>query len=281
MSSFETYLSHSLDTLSDSRVKEAMQYSLMAGGKRIRPQLLFAMLKGFGISEQVGYPAAAAIEMIHTYSLIHDDLPAMDNDTLRRGKPTCHVQFDEATAILAGDALLTQAFLKAAEVAADAACLVKILHYVAKCSGGDGMILGQIKDIEGEAKKDITVEELEDIYYYKTGKLLTLPMVCGALIAGHEEAVSICEEAGKLIGYSFQIQDDVLDVTSTNEALGKNINSDASNEKTTYVSLHSIEEAQLKAKAYYDQAFALIDQIDRFDSQAIKALFASLVYRKS
>lgn len=279
--SFEEYLTHSLDTLSNSHVKEAMQYSLMAGGKRIRPALLFAVLKGYGIDQSVGFSVGSAIEMIHTYSLIHDDLPAMDNDTLRRGKPTCHVQFDEATAILAGDALLTQAFLQGASVDCSDTCKLQILQYLASCSGADGMILGQIKDIEGEAKPTVSIEELEDIYFYKTGKLLTLPLVCGALIAQHEETLSIWEEAGKLIGYSFQIQDDVLDVISTNEALGKNINSDASNEKTTYVSLLSVEEAQQKAKAYYDQAFALIDQIPKFDSSSIKELFSQLVYRKS
>lgn len=200
MNNFEEYLLHTLDGVQDSKVKEAMKYSLMAGGKRIRPRLLFAVLSAYGVREEAGYPVAAAIEMIHTYSLIHDDLPAMDNDTLRRGKPTCHVQFDEATAILAGDALLTQAFIIASEVDTTSALKADILRALAQYSGADGMILGQIKDIEGEAKASVTLEELLDIFEYKTGKLLTLPMVCACFIAERKGDISVWKKIGRAIG---------------------------------------------------------------------------------
>ena len=231
MNNFETYLQHICDALQDSKVKDAMQYSLMAGGKRIRPQILLAALQCYGIEERVGYPVAAAIEMIHTYSLIHDDLPAMDDDTLRRGKPTCHVQFDEATAILAGDALLTQAFLLGAMASEDAMVNCAIVKALSRYAGADGMVLGQIKDLEGEVKEDLTLAELKDIHYYKTGRLLTLPLVCAAYLTHHEEDIPAWEQIGSDLGLSFQIQDDILDVTSTVEELGKNINSDAQNNK--------------------------------------------------
>ena len=147
MSDFESYLSHCLDTLEHSRVREAMQYSLMAGGKRIRPRLLLAVLRAYGFEETIGYPVAAAIEMIHTYSLIHDDLPAMDNDTLRRGMPTCHVKFGEDVAILAGDALLTQAFYTAAACTCRAEVLVEILKLLSEFSGANGMTLWNKPDL--------------------------------------------------------------------------------------------------------------------------------------
>lgn len=279
MNNFEEYLSHVLDQVSDSKVKEAMQYSLMAGGKRIRPRLLFAVLAAYGVREEAGYPVAAAIEMIHTYSLIHDDLPAMDNDTLRRGKPTCHVQFDEATAILAGDALLTQAFVLAAQADCSAQRKADILNALAVYSGADGMILGQIKDIEGEAKKNVSLEELKDIFIYKTGKLLTLPMECACLIAERKGDIPTWKKIGEAIGLSFQIQDDILDVTSTKEELGKNINSDLSNDKTTYVTLRGIDGARQDAEQYYEEALAQLHSLMVHDEKVIE-LLQLLIHRK-
>ncbi|MCH4286634.1 MULTISPECIES: polyprenyl synthetase family protein [Bacillota] len=279
MNNFEEYLLHTLDGVQDSKVKEAMKYSLMAGGKRIRPRLLFAVLSAYGVREEAGYPVAAAIEMIHTYSLIHDDLPAMDNDTLRRGKPTCHVQFDEATAILAGDALLTQAFIIASEVDTTSALKADILRALAQYSGADGMILGQIKDIEGEAKASVTLEELLDIFEYKTGKLLTLPMVCACFIAERKGDISVWKKIGRAIGLSFQIQDDILDVTSTKEELGKNIHSDLSNDKTTYVSLRGVEGAQVDAQKYYDEAMAELKSLTVHDEK-VTELLQLLINRK-
>lgn len=279
MNNFEEYLLHSLDGVQDSKVKEAMKYSLMAGGKRIRPRLLFAVLSAYGVREEAGYPVAAAIEMIHTYSLIHDDLPAMDNDTLRRGKPTCHVQFDEATAILAGDALLTQAFITASEVDTSSSLKADILKALAQYSGADGMILGQIKDIEGEAKASVTLEELLDIFEYKTSKLLTLPMVCACFIAERKGDISVWKKIGRAIGLSFQIQDDILDITSTKEELGKNINSDLSNDKTTYVSLRGVDGARADAQKYYDEAMAELKSLTVHDEKVIE-LLQLLINRK-
>lgn len=279
MNNFEEYLLHTLDGVQDSKVKEAMKYSLMAGGKRIRPRLLFAVLSAYGVREEAGYPVAAAIEMIHTYSLIHDDLPAMDNDTLRRGKPTCHVQFDEATAILAGDALLTQAFITASEVDTTAALKADILRALAQYSGADGMILGQIKDIEGEAKTSVTIEELLDIFEYKTGKLLTLPMVCACFIAERKGDISVWKTIGRAIGLSFQIQDDILDITSTKEELGKNIHSDLSNDKTTYVSLRGVEGAKEDAQKYYEEAMQALKSLTVHDEKIIE-LLQLLINRK-
>ena len=280
MNNFETYLQHICDALQDSKVKDAMQYSLMAGGKRIRPQILLAALQCYGIEERVGYPVAAAIEMIQTYSLIHDDLPAMDDDTLRRGKPTCHVQFDEATAILAGDALLTQAFLLGAMASEDAMVNCAIVKALSRYAGADGMVLGQIKDLEGEVKEDLTLAELKDIHYYKTGRLLTLPLVCAAYLTHHEEDIPAWEQIGSDLGLSFQIQDDILDVTSTVEELGKNINSDAQNNKRTYVSLLGIEEAQKEASFYYERAQQRLHELFD-DAHALDAIFVALTKRKN
>lgn len=278
MPDFESYLSHCLDTVEHSRVREAMQYSLMAGGKRVRPKLLLAVLRAYACDKTLGYPVAAAIEMIHTYSLIHDDLPAMDNDTLRRGMPTCHVKFGEDVAILAGDALLTQAFKTAAGCACSNDVLVEILKLLSDFSGANGMILGQIKDLEGETNPKIDHAGLQDIHYYKTGRLLSLPLVCAALLAGHTEDLPVWECIGADIGLSFQIQDDILDVTSTVEELGKNINSDAENEKTTYVTLMGIEAAQKEADVYYQRAITQLETL-QLDAAPVRKLFDQLMKR--
>lgn len=280
MSEFEAYLEHVLDDVQDSKVKEAMQYSLMAGGKRIRPRLLFAALEAYGVDCALGNRCGAAIEMIHTYSLIHDDLPAMDNDTLRRGLPTCHVKFGEAIAILAGDALLTQAFVLGSSASDDASVNAKITHALASYSGANGMILGQIKDLEGEAQPAVHVDELKAIHIYKTGKLLTLPFLCAAYLAHKEEDIATWNEIGRRIGLSFQIQDDILDVTSTVEELGKNINSDLENDKTTYVKLMGIEQAQKEADRYYNEAYELLHTLTLCE-EPIHVVFDELTRRKN
>lgn len=276
---FETYLAHSLDYLPDSIVKEAMLYSLTNGGKRTRPQLLFEALIGYGIDEEVGYTCAAGIEMIHTYSLIHDDLPAMDNDTLRRGKPTCHIAFDEATAILAGDGLLTHAFHQASSASDIAEQNVQIMKAFVKFAGCDGMILGQIYDLAGEKKDSLAMNELELIHFYKTGKLLTLPLICAAILANHPEDCKTWEEIGKRIGLSFQIQDDLFDVTSSVEELGKDINSDAQNNKSTYATIMGLEEATKLYERYYEEAKGLIQNL-AISSNGLNALLESLRERK-
>lgn len=253
MPAFEAYLEGLQARFSNSRTKEAMFYSLLAGGKRVRPRLLFAALEGYGRKAEYGFPCAAAIEMIHTYSLIHDDLPAMDDDTLRRGRKTCHIAFDEATAILAGDALLTAAFSIVLDSDCRAAQKVRLVQLLAQYAGVDGMILGQTLDIAAEHRKDLRQQDLEQIHYGKTGKLLTLPLVCAAVLCEQEEDLRALEQIGMQIGLSFQIQDDVMDVTLDAAQSGKS-SSDAKNEKVTYVSLLGVDAARDLANTYYTRA---------------------------
>lgn len=279
MLDFEEYLSHVLDKVAPSQIKEAMQYSLMAGGKRIRPRLLFATLEAYGIERHLGFGAAAAIEMIHTYSLIHDDLPAMDNDTLRRGLPTCHVKFGEAIAILAGDALLTQAFAIAADATNNLEINSKIVKALVEYSGANGMVLGQEKDLEGEANPNIELAQLQEIHIYKTGKLLTLPFLFAAYIAKQEQSIATWQKIGRAIGLSFQIQDDILDITSTVQELGKNINSDQANDKTTYVSLLGIEQATADALALFQEAQDALHTL-QVNEAPITEVFDLLIRRK-
>ena len=249
MKEFEDYLLMRVKEYDDSYTKQAMTYSLMNGGKRVRPALLLATLEGYGIDPRLGYPCACAIEMIHTYSLIHDDLPAMDNDDLRRGKPSCHKAYNEATAILAGDGLLTKAF----EVVLDSQCSdsqkVKLVHELSTYAGVDGMIYGQTLDIAAENEINPTIALLLEIDNYKTAKLITLPLVCGCILAGHTEDINIFKEIGLALGLEFQMQDDILDVTQSCEVLGKST-SDQENNKVTAVSLLGLEKAKDMVHSY-------------------------------
>lgn len=279
MDEFEAYLASLFEDRLPSRVQEAMRYSLLNKGKRIRPQLLFAVLRAYGEEVRKGYAAAAAIEMLHTYSLIHDDLPAMDDDTLRRGRPTCHVAFDEATAILAGDGLLTMAFETAAKAGNDAKTGLAIVSECAKCAGFEGMILGQDKDLAAEQKGIANEQELQEIHIYKTGKLLTLPLVCGAILAGKHGDIKNWQTIGRLIGLSFQIQDDVLDVTSTSEELGKNAGSDVKQHKATYVTLLGIKEANHKVDVLFQEAQSCLNQMN-IHKEWIEEIFTTLIHRK-
>ena len=254
---FEAYLENKVKEKNDGRVKEAMTYSLMNGGKRIRPQLLFATLKGYGLDETNGYPAACAIEMIHTYSLIHDDLPAMDNDSLRRGKPTCHIAFDEATAILAGDGLLTRAFdcLLDSPVTSDAK--VEMIHYLSDYSGVYGMVYGQELDLIAETMSDLTLEQIYKIDAYKTSKLLTLPLIFACILADQKKDIDTWIQFGNKLGIQFQILDDILDVTQKEEILGKST-SDITNDKKTMVSLMGLEAARNKVKELKNEMMELL-----------------------
>lgn len=225
---------------------DAMRYSIMAGGKRLRPVLLLSACEAVGGKIDEALPFACALEMIHTYSLIHDDLPAMDNDDFRRGKLTCHKQFDEALAILAGDGLLTYAF----EVMLETVCVKKNINLanaarlIANYSGSEGMLVGQVVDVESEGKK-IDDKTLMFIHDNKTGGLIKAALMAGAMIGGADnDTVSSFEKIGYNIGMAFQIKDDILDVTSTSEVLGKPILSDIKNEKQTYVSLYGLDNAQ-------------------------------------
>ena len=234
-------------------VKEAMTYSVMAGGKRLRPLLFIQTLRAYNVDYHKYMDIACAIEMIHTYSLIHDDLPGMDNDDLRRGKPTCHKQFDEATAILAGDALLNESMNVILRIDLNDALKLKILGSLYQASGMDGMIYGQQQDMYFESHK-ASLEELQTIHH-ETGALISVPMKIAGLIAKEEDANAL-EEIGFKLGLAFQIQDDILDVTSTTETLGKRVGSDITNHKSTYVSLLGLEESQKRVEDLFEECLA-------------------------
>ena len=274
----EEVLQKFLDRLTDSKVKEAMSYSLMAGGKRIRPNLLYEVLKGYGKNESDGDAYAAAIEMIHTYSLIHDDLPAMDNDDLRRGRPTCHKQFDEATAILAGDGLLTFAFETCANADTTAEIRVKCIAMLASLAGADGMVHGQDLDMTESAQSDW--DYLKQVHTYKTGCLLSVPMMIGACLSGQgEEIIEKWHKIGNAIGLAFQIQDDILDVQLTAEQFGKS-NSDERNDKVTSVTLLGMEKAEAMMNDLYTQAEQSIAQMPEFDGTQLISMVEQIRSRR-
>ncbi|HFU7053370.1 TPA: (2E,6E)-farnesyl diphosphate synthase [Bacillus cereus] len=228
-------------------LREAMVYSLEAGGKRLRPLLLFATLQAFGKEKNLGVGAACALEMIHTYSLVHDDLPCMDDDDLRRGKPTNHKVFGEAMAVLAGDGLLTYAFqvimaYEQKEITAEKK--VRLVLELAKAAGPEGMVGGQVADMEAEGKQ-LTIDELEYIHKHKTGKLLEFAVLAGSILSdATEEQEEKLLAFAKYIGLAFQIRDDILDVEGTEEEIGKPIGSDVSNEKSTYTTLFTVDRAK-------------------------------------
>lgn len=258
MERFEDYLLQQIFLLQPGRVRDAMEYALMGSGKRVRPRLLFAVLQAYGQNPETGFAPAAAIEMIHTYSLIHDDLPAMDNDDLRRGRPSTHKAFDEATAILAGDALLTQAFGMLFQTPADPAVLGEMSQLLCDYAGVNGMIYGQELDIKAEQDDQVDLSEIE---IYKTGKLLSLPLLFGALLADGRQDLDTWKEAGALLGKEFQIQDDLLDVLKSAEELGKS-NSDEANGKLTYVSRMGIEPARKEVIRLHQNILDLLEGLD-------------------
>ena len=251
----ELLLENYINTLPDSTTKSAMLYSLTAGGKRIRPLLLYTVLKGYGIDPAIGNPFACALEMIHTYSLIHDDLPAMDNDDLRRGLPTCHKQFNEATAILAGDGLLTYAFEVAASSTESSETVVKCISILSKMAGPSGMVYGQQLDWE----------MLQRIHEHKTGCLLTAPLLMASTLAKHEEDIPAWKKIGFSLGLAFQIQDDILDIELTANEFGKS-NSDQKNHKGTSVSILGIERAKEMMNNLYQSVIEQIKSLYGFDS---------------
>ena len=263
------------------KLYEAMNYSLQAGGKRIRPVLMQLAYESVGGSEDIS-KFLCAIEMIHTYSLIHDDLPAMDDDDYRRGKLTCHKQFDEATAILAGDALLTEAFrlmLEDALVSEDLG-KVRAAHVLASASGAEGMVGGQILDMASE-NKVIDLETLDCIHLNKTGALIAAATKMGAILGnGSSMEVAALEAYGRYIGKVFQIIDDVLDETSTTEELGKPTQSDSKNQKTTYLSFYSVEACYEIAKDLTEKAIKVLGHIDG-DTALLKELAVELITRRS
>lgn len=249
-------------------VLSAMNYSVLAGGKRLRPILMqetYQLFEGRGPEIR---PFMAAMEMVHTYSLVHDDLPAMDNDEYRRGRKTTHVMYGEAMAILAGDGLLNLAFETAAqafELGGDPALTARALTLFARKSGVYGMIGGQCVDIESESGASVTTEDtLLFIHAHKTAALIQSAMMTGAVLAGASEAeVEKIEKIAYDIGIAFQIQDDILDVSGTAEELGKPVGSDEKNHKVTYVTLKGMEQAQADQKAFSEEAVSLLRSFDR------------------
>ena len=262
-------------------IHKAMRHSVFAGGKRLRPILCMEAGRMVAGSLPAGIEdLGAALEMLHTYSLIHDDLPALDNDDLRRGRPTCHVVFGEATAILAGDALQTQAYEVLARLCCPADARVRIIEEVAHGTGTiDGMIGGQVVDLEAEHSKP-DLKTLEYIHRAKTAALITASLVSGGIYAGGTaDEIQRLRSFGQQIGLAFQIVDDVLDVTQTSEQLGKTAGKDTAAEKTTYPALFGIEESLKKADTLVANAFAELSPFgDR--AETLKALARYLVERK-
>ncbi|MGL4952568.1 MAG: polyprenyl synthetase family protein [Culicoidibacterales bacterium] len=259
LTQFEKYLTTVANTLPyPQKLQEAAAYSLLAGGKRIRPLLTFATAKAFGLESQEVYPLATAIEMIHTYSLIHDDLPAMDDDDLRRGKPTNHKVYGEATAILAGDALLTESFNQLAKLQVKPEIIVELIGNLVRCAGGAGMVGGQILDLAAE-QNQVPLEQLQEIHYLKTGRMIEIAIVGAAQIAQAPKlTIMLLETYAQAIGLAFQIQDDILDVTATTQQLGKPQGSDVAKVKSTYVSLLGLDGAKIALEQERQRAHAAL-----------------------
>ncbi len=271
-----------LKKYSGKEMYEPMEYSLKAGGKRFRPMIMLLTCEALSGCYKDAIPFAVGIECIHTYSLIHDDLPSMDNDDLRRGLPTCHIKFDEATAVLAGDGLLNIAF----EIMLDKLKnsfekkYLDAIYCIAISSGTNGMIKGQALDIKAESKK-ISENELFDIYENKTGKIILASMKSGAIIGGaNEEQLSIVEDIAYKLGIAFQIQDDILDIEGEQEKIGKPINSDLKNNKSTYVSMYGIEKAKNDYMELSSQVLQNLEKLGVKD-KCIYHYIKSLINRNS
>ncbi len=263
-------------------IHEAMRYSVFAGGKRLRPILTIATGEIFGSEERELLPAACSLEMIHTYSLIHDDLPAMDDDDLRRGRPTCHVVYGEAMAILSGDALLTQAFGSLAEHQfLDADKKVRVISEVAHAAGTTrALIGGQVLDLESEGKP-VTGEMLEEIHRAKTGALIRCAVRLGAIIGNASEMeLGALTLYGERAGLAFQVADDLLDETATSEELGKTAGKDAARQKATYTALFGIDGARRMADRLCQEAILAARSIDR-DTRFLQEIAKFIVERKS
>ncbi len=268
---------------SPARLQAAMRYSVLGGGKRLRPLLTYATGLGLGADVALIDPSAAAVELIHCYSLIHDDLPAMDDDDLRRGQPTCHRAFDEATAILAGDALQTLAFeiLADHEQAWTPESRLEAIKTLTRASGGSGMAGGQMLDIEAE-NNQISLNELETLHSLKTGALIRASVRLGAIAAGcqDKQCLADLDEFAKLIGLAFQVQDDLLDVESSTEVLGKKAGADQALNKMTYPSLLGVDVAKVHLKNLYQRASATLEKLP-LETQHLQEVWILLKDRQS
>jgi len=278
----ETELHKQLDSRPEipSRLRAAIEHSLFAGGKRLRPALCLAAAELVGAPPQTALPGACALEMIHTYSLIHDDLPAMDDDNLRRGKPTCHVEFGEAAAILAGDALLTEAFAVLASAKAGPGRVRRAVLELARAAGAEGMVGGQQLDLEGEGSTS-TVEKAAAIHEKKTAALLRAAVLLGAILAGaSDEDVDALGEYGRALGLAFQVADDVLDATSSAEDLGKSPGKDLAAGKITYVAAVGVDEALKRARELADEAVAALAAFGESPAAAVLRELAVLAAQR-
>ncbi len=267
-------------TSEPKRLHEAIRWSLFAGGKRFRPVLMLSVGRTFGIDPDSLIRAASAVEMIHTFSLIHDDLPAMDNDDLRRGRETCHIRFGEATAILAGDVLQTLAFKAlAGDDGHAAADRIRVIAILANASGTpDGMVAGQQLDLEGEGR-ELAVAEIEAIHERKTGALITASALIGAILSGAAPAeLAAIERFASRLGLLFQITDDILDVTQTTEAMGKTAGKDIGAQKATYPGHFGVLGARNMAQTVCDQAIACLVSVDR-DTGLLASLAVDILNR--
>jgi len=273
----ETELPHSLH--------KAMRYSVFAGGKRVRPILMLAACQAVGGDTEHAIPTACAMEMIHTYSLIHDDLPAMDNDDFRRGNPTNHKVFGEAIAILAGDGLLTEAFKLISDprhgVGTPAEARLAVIREIAVCAGSYGMVGGQVVDMESEGKEDIDLPTVQYIHTHKTGALIKAAVVAGAILGGADERqLAAITRYGEAAGLAFQIADDILDIEGTTEEIGKDAGSDEARGKATYPAVMGLAAAKLEAQAMMDEAMRALDV---FGSEAdpLREIAKYIVQRKN
>ncbi len=264
---------------------KAMRYSVFAGGKRVRPILLLAACEAVGGDLDGAMPAACAMEMIHTYSLIHDDLPAMDDDDFRRGNPTNHKVFGEAVAILAGDALLTEAFILMSNpdylAGTDAASMLQVISEIAGCAGSRGMVGGQVVDMESEGKTDIDLATVQYIHTHKTGALIKASVKAGALLGGADQSgLAAMTRYGEAIGLAFQIADDILDIEGTTEEIGKDAGSDEARGKATYPAVVGLVEAKQRAGELVSMA---LDAIAQFGVKAdpLREIARYIVARKS
>lgn len=255
------------------KLHEAMRYSMFAGGKRLRPVLAYASFELFNGKDDSIWYATSALEMLHTFSLIHDDLPSIDNDDFRRGKKTAHIKFGEATAILAGDALCILAFELIAKTEN-----VKVIQTLARALGTYGMIGGEITDVEYEGK-EANLEIVNYIHYHKTAALIEASLVVGAQLAkASEQDIQAIQEFGKAIGLAFQIVDDILDIVSVTEVLGKDAGSDVERGKATYPAVIGLEASKIKARELYDEAISILEKIP-YDTTLFKSIAAYIITR--
>ncbi|WWM59642.1 polyprenyl synthetase family protein [Paenibacillus tundrae] len=264
-------------------LRDAMQYSLMAGGKRLRPLLVVAAAEAFGAERQAALPVACAVEMVHTYSLIHDDLPAMDNDDYRRGKLTNHKVFGEATAILAGDALLTHAFYSIVQAGrksgVSAESLLSIVEDLSELAGARGMVGGQVADMEGEQGMT-NLEQLQYIHLHKTGDLIVFSLIAGARIGGATQGqLEALRVFGRDLGLAFQIQDDILDLTGDEQKMGKKTQSDVNQQKVTYPFFIGLEQSQEQVSTLTQSAKDALGRADLTDSSRLMEIADYLMRR--